>query len=231
MRFFVIDTRAVIGGPFETQATPVGPERQGDAPRCPVCGEYIGLMPWLPPYRVKLRAFGGHLGDVAYCVPDMLFSERFRAGFEGASLTGLEFHPVEITQTVPKRLSPQQRYFFAAVPRGRAAIDVQKSGFERGPVQCAECRRMMQVERASRIVLEDGTWDGLDIFTARGLPGTRIVSERFKAMCEREQITGLMLKPADEYDFDGMPWTKDPPGAPTSFAVPDYTGQPQKPSE
>jgi hypothetical protein len=231
MEFYVIDTRAVIGDQFEAQATSAEPERHGDAPRCPSCGKCIGPSPWLPPYRIRLRAFRGNLGDIAYCGLDLLVSERFRKSFEAGGLTGMEFHSVEIAQVIPKRLSPHQPFYVAVVPRGRAAIDAERSALERGSVQCIECRRMMQVERAARIVLEGGTWDGLDVFTARGLPGTCIVSEQFKVMCERQKITGLVLKRAEDYAFDFMPWTKGPPGPPTSFVVPDFAGKPAKPPE
>jgi hypothetical protein len=27
----------------------------GEAPRCPSCGKFIGMEPWLPPYRARLR--------------------------------------------------------------------------------------------------------------------------------------------------------------------------------
>lgn len=209
MDFYVINTRCLVGSEFHSVAEALERQR-GEAPRCPACRRYIASMPWLPPYQVKLRIFGKYLGDVTYELLKPIWSERFRRGFQRAELTGLEFHPVDIIKTVPKRVSPTQPYYYAPVLRGRAAIDVEQSGLERGPVQCAECRLMMQVERTARIVIEEGTWDGLDIFIARGLPGTRIVTSRFKAMCDSEKITGLILTPAEEYSFDSMPWTKVP---------------------
>jgi hypothetical protein len=207
MEFYIIDTVAVVGTAHEAAAVPVN-RRLGDAPRCPLCKAYVGMLAWLPPYVVDLKRYGESVGDVAYAGGELVVSHRFRDGFDGKGLTGLTFHPVEVRRAPAECRSTG--YFYAEVSLSRAAIDVGRSQLERGPVQCPGCRRMLQIERATGIFLEEDTWDGLDVFIARGFPGTPLVSQRFADMCSESKITGLVLKPAATYAFDSMPWTRSP---------------------
>jgi len=32
--------------------------RRGIAPKCLTCGKYIGMLPWLPPFRAELEVWG-----------------------------------------------------------------------------------------------------------------------------------------------------------------------------
>ncbi len=208
MRFYVYDWRSAVGDAFEADAEALEPRQLGDAPRCPVCRRYVGMRSWLPPYVIDIHVHGRKLGDVVDLMGDLIVSDRFRQAFELAKLTGLEFRPVEVRKVTPSRLQAPCCYYLACVARGRAAIDVDKSGTERGPVECAECRTMRNLERSDRIVIEEGSWEGLDVFVPRGLPGTTMVSERFREMCERSNFTGIILKAAEDFSFDLTPWTK-----------------------
>ena len=98
-------------------------------------------------------------------------------------------------------------YFYSEVQRTRATIDQERSGFvwERPRKVCRECRKGGGIKRWKRIVLEDGTWSGEDIFIPRGLQ-VYVTSERFKEFCEQERITNVVLVPAEGYWGDLEPW-------------------------
>jgi hypothetical protein len=45
-----------------------------------------------------------------------------------------------------------------------------------------------QLRRFERIIVEEGSWSGEDVFVARGLPGVILVTSRFEEMC---RINGM----------------------------------------
>ena len=96
-RFFVLEEGGV-GSRCDVDVEKVEPVNRTDAPRCPHCGDIIGLLTWLPPYRVKLELHGEELGDfIKGTGNERLISERFVEAFRAEGLTGLEgFHPVEV---------------------------------------------------------------------------------------------------------------------------------------
>ncbi|MCS6946152.1 MAG: hypothetical protein NZM12_00900, partial [Steroidobacteraceae bacterium] len=54
-------------------------------------------------------------------------------------------------------------------------------------------------------VLKSDTWSGEDVFFARGLPGTILVSERFKSLCETAGLTSCSLVDTERFGFDHYP--------------------------
>ncbi|HSP79360.1 MAG TPA: hypothetical protein VLQ93_12570, partial [Myxococcaceae bacterium] len=61
-RFFVLRGGAT-GSRYEADVEKAEPVNRADAPRCPRCGDFIGMLTWLPPYRVELELYGQELGD------------------------------------------------------------------------------------------------------------------------------------------------------------------------
>ncbi|EPX62922.1 hypothetical protein D187_006332 [Cystobacter fuscus DSM 2262] len=59
--------------------------------------------------------------------------------------------------------------------------------------------------------LEKETWRGEDVFYARGLPGSAVVSERFVHFVERHQLTNMLLTPTEEYTWDPLKLGPPPP--------------------
>src|SRR5690242_13337619 len=96
-RFFVL-TEGALRSRYDADVDTVEPVNLGDAPRCPRCGDIVGLLTWLPPYRVELELHGEELGDfISGAGYDLLISGRFAESFRAEGLTGLEgFHPVEV---------------------------------------------------------------------------------------------------------------------------------------
>ena len=180
---------------------------------CPLCHEPIGMLAWLPPLRVELITWRREYGDI---VPgpgcSLLISPRLKAIVEEHCLTGFEgFDPVTIVRVKHRRRwkveVPPPKYVRVTVKLGQAAIDQVKSEMEhRNPsTVCASCRTGGFLLRWARVVIEEGTWSGEDIFVARGLPGTFICTERFKQICDEYKILNADFIPAEEYGRDFYP--------------------------
>jgi hypothetical protein len=216
--FFVLE--ADVWGPHDTQFDTVEPENIGKAPRCPRCGEPIGMKAWLPPYRVELELHGAAFGDLVEGPGDeVLVSERMAEAFRAEGLTGLlGIHPVEVIRVRRKRKGPKPgavpRYFVASPCFGRAAVDEARSHLRyKKPMTCSECR-YTSLDSIHGFVLEPGTWQGEDVFRPRGLQGDIIVSERFTEFVKRHGFTNMKLIPTEEYVWDSL--HKGPPATPSS---------------
>jgi hypothetical protein len=217
-RFFVL--KADVWGPHDTQCDTAEPDNRGDAPHCPRCGDPIGMLTWLPPYRVELELYGQGLGDFVDGPGDeVLISERFAEVFRAEGLTGLlGFHPVEVVGVRRKRKGPKPavvpRYFVVTPCFGRGAVDEGRSRLRRNkPVTCPECR-FTGVDSIHGFVLEPGTWQGEDVFRPRGEQGSIFVSERFAEFVKQHGFTNMKLIPTEEYAWD--PLRKGPPAPPST---------------
>jgi hypothetical protein len=173
------------------------------------------MLKWLPPYRVLLKLRGTEFGDLVFGMhgDEMLVSELFADIWKHRDLKGLSgFQPVELikVRSRRKKLPTPPRYARVAVGYGPAALDLQASAIEwLEPPNCMECRSSTIV-RWQRVVIEEATWTGEDIFEPRGLPGTWVVTPRFKSLCEEYQIKNAQFIPADEHGHDFYPGMKDP---------------------
>ena len=216
-RFFTLDDD--IFGPHDTKFSSVKPVELGEAPLCPKCGGVIGMLTWLPPYRVELELYGASLGDfVKGSGYQVLISERMAEAFRAEGLTGLlGFHPVEVVRVRRKRkLKPADmpNYFVVTPCFGRAAVDLEHSRLRRNrPLACSECLNP-GVDTIHGFTLQPGTWQGEDVFRPRGLTGRIVVTERFTQLVQRHGLTNMKLVPTEEYIFD--PGHLGPPSAETA---------------
>jgi hypothetical protein len=213
-RFFVLE-EGILGSRYDADVEKAEPVNRGDAPQCPRCGDPIGMLTWLPPFRVELKLHGEELGDfIKVFGNDLLVSERFAQAFREEGLTGLEgFHPVEVVRVRRKRRSskpiPVPRYLLVGVCFGRAAVDVARSRIlnVRTPT-CEECRSG-GINAIFGFAFEEGSWRGEDIFHPRGAQGVLTVSERFERFVARHGFTNLRMTPTDEYVWN--PLGRPPP--------------------
>ena len=131
-------------------------------------------------------------------------------------LTGLlGFHSAEVARVRRKRKGSkpiaESRYVVVTPCFGRGAVDEERSRLRRNaPVTCPECRST-GVDSIHGFVLEQGTWQGEDVFRPRGEPGSIFVSERFAAFVRRHGFTNMKLIPIEEYVWD--PLHQGPPAA------------------
>lgn len=206
--FFVL-TEGALGSRYDVDVDKAEPINRGEAPRCPKCDGFVGMLKWLPPYRVELELHGEELGDfIKNSAYEPLISERFAEAFRAEGLTGLEgFHPVEILRVKCLRKRPRKpltvpRYYVVSTCAGRAAVDLVLNRVRTvAPVTCQECR-VAGINAINGFILEPGTWAGEDIFRPRGIPGTLVVSERFKEFVERHGFTNVVLTPTEQYVWD-----------------------------
>ncbi|AKJ02800.1 double-CXXCG motif protein [Archangium gephyra] len=214
-------TEGALRSRYDADVDKAEPVNRGDAPRCPLCGTFIGLLKWLPPYRVELELHGEELGDfIKSSAYDLLISERFGESFRAEGLTGLEgFHPVEVVRVRRKgkrALKPLSvpRYFVVSPCFGRAAVDLvlNRVRTHRTPT-CPECRTG-GINAINGFVLEPGTWSGEDVFRPRGMPGEIVVTERFKSFVERHGLTNMVLIPTEQFVWD--PGKRGPAPLPTA---------------
>jgi hypothetical protein len=216
MKFYVLQNPKVERGDAVTDFLHVEASRVGDAPRCPVCGEYIGPFQLLPPIRLELKAWGSRWGDVAFGVGDqILISNTLKDMFVEADLVGLaRLDPVEIVKISRRktRVGSPPDYLLASIRRGRALVDESASGLERDePSTCEECRTGGIIKRTKRIVLDANTWSGEDIFYTRNLRGTILASERFKRLCDDHDLANCCLVEAEDFHFDFYPQERPTP--------------------
>ncbi|OJT19468.1 hypothetical protein BO221_34345 [Archangium sp. Cb G35] len=190
---------------FERSGRTIG--EAGEAPRCHLCGSFIGMRAWLPPRRGELTLYGTAFGDyIKGPGSGHLLSARFVEAFRAEGLTGLsDFDPVEIVRVRTRRRSAPKippPYFHTVPVFGGAAVDEARSRIRRHkPIDCDWCRET-NVPAIHGFTLEQ--WRGEDVFFARGMPGSPIVSERFVRFVERHQFTNMKLIPTEKYTWDPM---------------------------
>ncbi len=206
-RFFVLEE--ALGSPHDTLYDTVEPYNLSDDPHCPQCGEGLGALTWLPPYRAELELHGAQPGDYARGPGyERLISERFAEAFRAERLSGLEgFHPVEVVRVRDRRKKPRKplsvpRYYVVWPCFGRGAVDpVLNRVRTRKTPTCTECRSA-GIDAIHGFVLEPGSWGGEDIFRPRGMQGKIVVSERFKDFVERHGLTNMVLTPTEQFVRD-----------------------------
>ncbi len=204
MNFFVLKNPKVKESSAVTDFLPTDGSRTGEAPRCPVCGRFIAMRPLLSPVAVEIETWGTMYGDIAFGPSnEILMAERLCTFFFTKGFTGLvDIGRAEVVECRKhKQISaPQPLYRCCRPITGKAAVDDAKSKLVRDkPSDCLECRLGGIIKSMDRLVLEAGTWSGEDIFFARGLPGTRIVSERVKILCENEGMSNCCFVPIAEF--------------------------------
>jgi len=201
----------VVGG---TRALQEEGFNVGDAPRCPKCGRFTGMLTWLPPYRVELETWGKHFGDIVEAGGnDLIVSHRFKQLYESHELKGLmRFEPVEIVRVKRHRKSSAElpEYFKASVCRSQTSIDQEASRFEwQGdePI-CPEClwpQSSCTLRGYKCIVIKSGSWTEEDIFHPRGSPVNVIVSRRFRDVCVENELKNVVFLLAGSYAWHKKP--------------------------
>ncbi|MCP3097838.1 hypothetical protein LZ198_03000 [Myxococcus sp. K15C18031901] len=210
--FFVLGSQR--GSHHDAEFSTVEDRERADAKRCPECGGVIGMRTWLPPYRVELRLLGATPGDFLQshgAGADLIVSQRLADAFRAAGLVGLKgFDPVEVVRVRGKRGTSKDadvampRYFAVTTTFGSALVDEARSHILRpGPFDCDYCRAV-GTDGINGFTLEPGSWNGDDVFEPRGLPGVRVVSERFARFVTEHGLTHMTLTPTERYVWDPL---------------------------
>ncbi len=185
----------------------------GEAEHCPVCHRAVSPLEWLPPYRINLsKASPASWGDFLWVGGHLMISAHFKEIFQKEMLSGIvEFgSPAEIYRVGTKKLkdllTPPPVYHLIRVPWGGANQDDIASGtVHEHPekIKCSFCRVGASWRRQEKVVIEEASWKGTDIFRPRGAPSlTYMVSDKFKEITEASALTNLWLVPSEKYGFD-----------------------------
>lgn len=211
MQFYVMDVK--VGSPFETWVDKMEPVNIGTGDqrqKCPKCGEEMGMLPWLPPYRATIRAYGKQLGDVTYTSMDIVVSEKFRLAWTEAKLQGIEdFHPLERIRVRPARLGRKTpTYYFVKVQRFGARVDLNRSLIEyNNPFTCMYCLEA-NVDTVRGFTIDESSWTGEDVFIPWGMPGSPVVTDRVRQLRDEHHLKNMTLTPVEEYVWDPLnKWT------------------------
>jgi hypothetical protein len=201
MNFFVLRL-GEVGNPHEADAIKDDPHVTSEPRTCSKCGKPITLRPWLPPRRVVLEVYGkGYPSFVYVSSNGIIVDEHARDVMIEHGISGLDpFEEVEIVRVKGRsvRGKPPPRYFVTGMLEQSARLDKVRSDVVPYPGEpCDQCLRPYP-KSLRRLVLEEGSWTGLDVFRAWGC-GYVIVTERFAKVVESEQLTNARLIPAAQF--------------------------------
>jgi hypothetical protein len=218
MNFFVIQKKPKGAGKeeqFRTDFTYDDSVLRGDAPKCPKCGRFVGMLEALPPYQVHLETWGEGFGDLAFWMTDFLANQAFRDSFLESGLKGLSpFTQVSVLthNQHGSSLGDMPRYFRTIPVIGGARIDFVASGVEWKDDERPTCDHCLQgggaIERWQRVILDEQSWTGDDVFVPFGFPSVLLASERFHAWAEPHQFKNLLILPAEQSQHDFHSWKK-----------------------
>lgn len=207
--FYVLEPDGgLLFGTKWAYADQVDPVQLGESKKCPRCGGAVSLLRWLPPHRIKLSsAKPEKWGDFLWGAGiDLMVSNRFKTIYEAEGLTGITmfYPPAEIVRVGRRKTgdlpSPLPEYHLIEIIWNGANLDDEASQAIRKEAKCEFHRGA--VESLEHIVIEPGSWTGVDIFEARGLPGRVVVSERLKQVIEAYKLKNAWLIPAGKYAYD-----------------------------
>lgn len=197
-----------------TRATQTKGARLGPGPKCPVCERPLGSLTLPPPYRVEIETWGRDFGDIMYYGNHTLIvSDVARRVFEQHQFrlpANLEEVTVEKVRKHRKVSGNLPKYFKLTVPIGPARIDQKASEFKwkAGEPICPHCLWPKKASLLSykRVVIENGTWDGHDVFKAHGSPVHFIVTERFKNACEANGLKNVAFEALENCSWEKPAW-------------------------
>jgi hypothetical protein len=141
----------------------------------------------------------------------LIVSGRFKSIYEAEGLTGIaEFSsPVEVVRVGTRKTgdfpASLPDYHLIYVPWGGAnQDDVASEVVHEQPenIDCTYCRIGASWRKQPGIILEEGSWDGSDIFRPRAAPVQFMVSERFKQVSEAYGLRNIWLIPSGKYGYD-----------------------------
>jgi hypothetical protein len=168
------------------------------------------MLSWEPPYRAELETWGRLYGDVDRCGNDLIVSRPLRELVEESGIRGLlGWNEIEIVRIRHRRGKPiglPPAYFKASVSYSPTTIDQKASGYEWTDEQsvCPSCL-CGRLKRRSRIVVDESTWNGDDVFFPRG-GSFLLASARFKRLFEEHGMKGMVFQDTEEASYDNLPW-------------------------
>lgn len=165
------------------------------APTCKHCGTGLRSREILPPFRYVL--LGKRPGDFLTDGLRPFFSERFVKRYTQSDLTGLTF------AEEPLVLGGIPTNYRLGVPAATTTrLHETASGVVVDDLRGCDTCRVMAIHRMDRLVVDEETWDGQDIFTMGNLFNVIVVSDRFFDFVQAEHCTNFLCTHQDAFCFD-----------------------------
>jgi hypothetical protein len=194
MTWWVLEQRDIYSrqGENACYAEPLEPiNLEPSSTECPDCGSALEPGFWAPPRTARLS--GSPCGDLIQSPAfELLISTRARDVFEREAIVGFaRFDSISLNG---------QTSYIAARPRVTITrLDEARSGvtWRRAPT-CSRCRLGVR-ESIERVVIDEATWDGSDIFMASGFYGVLLVTSKFVDSVARNRLSNFEFVRAGEY--------------------------------
>lgn len=170
---------------------------------CVKCGKYPAGARWGAPYVVDLEFETGEAGDMCFGSGELFVSEKFIQVWEHQGLTGLSgFEKAEIRKI--RRLIRRKpvivpTYYHVNVAQPNIVFDRVASGVVSDTsAVCPVCNMGGAIAAFRRIALklEGNQQSAPDIFRAKGLPGSLIVSSNFYTSVVMSHLSNIVVVPA-----------------------------------
>ena len=189
-----------------------GEPNYGNAPHCPACHRPVGMLAWLPPHVVELKQ-AKHVGDFVLGAGGCPFLcqarvvERWRAH----GLSGMDcLYPIQIAQNRTRQQTNDSVLYGIGVQHSVTRVEHDRMGVAwTWPPDANYCRTCGPggggvggtIRSWERIVVDERSWRGEDLFFAVNFPGTMLVSERAANVIRSEEWSNVTTIPADEYGY------------------------------
>lgn len=176
-----------------------GKRQFGDFPRCPACSCKIGILPWLPPYNVKIK--GDIPGDlVAGCGRSFLISNRLADALRAAELADFEILPPMNTTNHGKRKDDVDGNYVHIHPRTVVTrMDELATLFKIHDLAgCDQCRTASRSD-VKGFRVDESSWNGAHFFYPSGLYGCLIVTEPVADVFRGANFKNIHLVHQDDY--------------------------------
>jgi hypothetical protein len=196
-RLYVV--RNDMHGPWGTEYVPADPARYGEAPTCRACGAFTGGRRWLDPLRVALTVHGQGPADFAFFGGGEFLVTA--AALEAFDLGAVR--PVEVTECRGWPLADLPRYFYPELRVG-PAVDLERTVIVTDSASpCAWCGPNA-ADAIGAIHVDESTWEDLDWFVPRRLPGVVLVTQHVVDAVERAGLTGIAFVGAEQHRWDPL---------------------------
>lgn len=179
----------------------------GEPELCPVCGKPVSMLDWLPPHEIMLSTVKlQKLGDFLWgSIFPFLISDKVKQLIAENDIKGIKVHnkPVTIANHdyQQNKVFPKT-YYKVKVEWNGANRDDRLSGASYSRDVCPYCRSGSIGEKMTSIVLDELSWNGLDVFEARGIPGLVIVTDRFNDLLAKHKILNYRAVPIQDISYD-----------------------------
>ena len=183
-----------------------------DNPRCPKCGRGLGGLIWQPPYNVALkqpRNIGDFIDGPGGC--DFLVSNRFLELYKKEKLSGIDkIIPINVsrmgttkktkTLTAPRIFGLYLRHTLTQVIHNEMGVTWASNP---DPDYCRLCGPgggggFGIMKSREKIVVDNKTWTGDDIFYAINLPGEILLSEKATHIILNNNLTNVTITSCEE---------------------------------